>query len=183
MSDSDRSDWRPSGTDAPTPADDPGVLEVLSNTTLALGTAGPGGRPFGTPVFFAADPELGLVFFSDPDTLHVQHVIGRPEASATIYPATDDFMEIRGLQVAGTVERILPGDAWERAWEAYAGKFPFVAGLRPIVDAAWLLVLRPTWIRLIDNRRGFGFKCEWSRGPAWEEEPFPAALDEASSQG
>jgi uncharacterized protein YhbP (UPF0306 family) len=175
-------DWRPTGTELPSPADDAGVLEVLATTTLTLGTAGPVGRPFGTPVFFAADPDLGLVFFSDPDTLHVQHVIGRPEASATIYPEIEDFMEIRGLQVAGTVERILPGDDWERAWGAYAAKFPFVAGLRPIVDAAWLMVLRPTWIRLIDNRRGFGFKAEWARGEAWEEEPWPAALDEEPDQ-
>lgn len=175
-------DWRPSGTELPTPAADPGVLEVLETTTLALGTAGPGGTPFGTPVFFAADRDLALVFFSDPDTLHVQHLVGRPDASATIYPATGDWMEIRGLQVAGTVERILPGDGWERAWAAYVAKFPFVAELRPIVDASWLLALRPTWIRLIDNRRGFGFKCEWTRGPDWAEEPWPAAVEEPADQ-
>ncbi len=176
-------DWRPAGTDLASPSEDAGVMEVLETTTLALATAGPGGRPFGTPVFFAADPDLGLVFFSDPDTLHVQHLVGRPEASATIYPATGDWMEIRGLQVAGTVERILPGEAWERAWLAYAAKFPFVAGLRPIVDAAWLMVLVPSWVRLIDNRRGFGFKCEWSRGPAFEEPVSPSAEIDESAEG
>ena len=176
--------WRPSGTELPSPADDDGVREVLADTTtLALATAGPDGRPFGTPVFFAADDDLGLVFFSDPDTLHVQHVVGRPEASATVYPATGNWTEIRGLQVAGTVERIQPGDAWETAWAAYVGKFPFVADLRPIVDASWLLVLRPSWVRLIDNRRGFGFKCEWARGRAWAEAPWPAAVTEAGEQG
>lgn len=176
-------EWRPAGTDLPSPADDPGVLEVLATTTLALATAGPGGRPFGTPVFFAAGEDLGLVFFSDPDTLHVQHLIGRPLAAATIYPATGDWMEIRGLQVAGSVARILPGDGWERAWAAYVRKFPFVADLRPIVDASWLMVLVPEWIRLIDNRRGFGFKCEWARGPVFEEQPWPAAEMDEAAQG
>ena len=163
------SEWRPVGDAEGSPADEPGVLEVLETTTLSLATAGPGGRPFATPVFFAADDDLGLIFFSDPDSLHVRHVIGRTEAAGTIYPATGDWMEIRGLQIAGAVERIHPGHTWERAWEAYVRKFPFVADLRPIVDASWLLVLVPSWIRLTDNRRGFGFKREWVRGPDFDE--------------
>ena len=67
------------------------------------------------------------------------------------------------------VERIEPGPAWEAAWAAYVRKFPFVAELRALIDASWLLALRPTWIRLIDNRRGFGFKREWLRGPEFDE--------------
>jgi hypothetical protein len=41
-----------------------------------------------------------------------------------------------------------------------------VGGLREIVDQNWLLVLVPEWIRVVDNRRGFGFKREWRRGRA-----------------
>jgi uncharacterized protein YhbP (UPF0306 family) len=162
-------EWRPAGSAPPTPADDPAVAEILETTTLALATAGMAGRPFATPVFFAADDELGLVFFSDAATLHVRQVVEQPLAAATIYPSAGDWLEIRGLQVAGAVERIEPGPAWEAAWAAYVRKFPFVAGLRALVDASWLLVLRPTWIRLIDNRRGFGFKREWQRGPDFDE--------------
>jgi uncharacterized protein YhbP (UPF0306 family) len=162
-------EWRPIEPAAGVPSDEPGVLEVLETTTLSLSTAGPHGRPFAAPVFFAADADLGLIFFSDPDTLHVRHVIGRPEAAASIYPATGDWTQIRGIQVAGSVERIVPGNAWERAWTAYVGKFPFVADLRPLVDASWLLRLVPSWIRLTDNRRGFGFKREWLRGPDFDE--------------
>lgn len=161
--------WRPIAPAEGSPADELGVREVLESTTLSLSTAGPTGRPFATPVFFAADGDLGLVFFSDPDTLHVRHVIGRADAAAAIYPATGDWTEIRGLQVAGTVERIHPGESWELAWAAYVRKFPFVADLRPLVDASWLLILVPSWIRLIDNRRGFGFKREWLRGPDFDE--------------
>jgi uncharacterized protein YhbP (UPF0306 family) len=162
-------DWRP-GAGAPAqPDDDPAVEEILSTSTLALSTSGPTGRPFGTPVFFAATETLDLVFFSDPGTLHVRHAVERPEVAATIYPETGDWLEIRGLQVAGSVERILPGPDWERAWAAYVRKFTFVANLRPLVDSSWLLVLVPTWIRLIDNRRGFGFKREWLRGPHVDE--------------
>jgi uncharacterized protein YhbP (UPF0306 family) len=163
-------DWRPAGGAPPTPTDDPAVLEILETSTLALSTAGPSGRPFVTPVFFAPGDDLGLVFFSDPGTLHVRHTLSRPEVAATIYPATSDWLEIRGLQLAGTVERIQPGEAWERAWRSYTLKFPFVAGLRPLIDSSWLLVLLPSWIRLIDNRRGFGFKREWLRGNEFETE-------------
>jgi uncharacterized protein YhbP (UPF0306 family) len=161
--------WRPAGNAPPTPADDPAVLEILETSTLALATAGASGRPFATPVFFAADQDLGLVFFSDKDTLHVRQALEQPLTGATVYPVADDWLEIRGLQVAGAIERLQPGPAWEAAWAAYVRKFPFVEALRPLVDASWLLVLRPSWIRLIDNRRGFGFKREWLRGPDFDE--------------
>jgi uncharacterized protein YhbP (UPF0306 family) len=161
--------WRPVGRAPASPADDEAVAEILATSTLTLSTAGPSGRPFATPVFFAAADDLALVFFSDPDTLHVRQAVEQPLAAAAIYPATGEWLEIRGLQVAGAVERILPGEAWERAWEAYVAKFPFVAALRPLVDSSWLLALVPTWIRLIDNRRGFGFKREWLRGPDFDE--------------
>jgi uncharacterized protein YhbP (UPF0306 family) len=162
-------DWRPTGNAPPTPLDDPAVLEILETSTLALATAGAGSPPFATPVFFAVDDDLGLVFFSDRETLHVRQAMEQPSAAAAIYPATSDWLEIRGLQVAGSVERIDAGPAWERAWTTYVRKFPFVSELRPLVEASWLLVLRASWVRLIDNRRGFGFKREWLRGPDFEE--------------
>jgi uncharacterized protein YhbP (UPF0306 family) len=161
--------WQPQGTAPPTPADDPAVVEILETSTLALSTAGPAGRPFVTPVFFAATDDLSLIFFSDQETLHVRHVMVRPQAAVTVYPSTSDWLEIRGLQLAGTVERIEPGEDWELAWAAYVRKFPFVAGLRSLVDSSWLLTFQSTWIRLIDNRRGFGFKREWLRGEPFDE--------------
>lgn len=90
--------------------------------------------------------------------------MGHPGSSAAIYPDVVDWTEIRGLQFEGTIGRVPPGGEWERAWDSYSRKFPFVAGLREI-DQNWLLVLVPRWIRLVDNRRGFGFKREWRRYP------------------
>jgi uncharacterized protein YhbP (UPF0306 family) len=168
--------WRTGGGDEGTagdprasPYDDEGVADVLRGSTMSLATAGATGRPFSTPVFFAADEVVGLIFFSDADTLHVRHLLERSEASATVYPTVNEWLEIRGLQIAGTVERILPGEAWERAWQTYQAKFPFVADLRALIEVSWLLALVPTWIRLIDNRRAFGYKREWIRGPAFEK--------------
>ena len=43
-----------------------------------------------------------------------------------------------------------------------AYKFPFVDAFKVIVARNVLFAFQPGWIRLVDNRKGFGFKQEWS---------------------
>lgn len=159
-------EWRSDEPGAGPPGDDGAVAETLAVSTMTLATVGPSGDPHATPVFFATDADLRFVFFSDPDSLHVRHALDHPGSSAAIYPAVVDWTEIRGLQVDGAISQLAPGAGWDRAWAVYTRKFPFVGGLREIVDQNWLLVLVPEWIRVVDNRRGFGFKREWRRGRA-----------------
>jgi uncharacterized protein YhbP (UPF0306 family) len=51
---------------------------------------------------------------------------------------------------------------WDHAWELYVAKFPFVMELKAIVERNTLYAFIPSWVRQVDNRRGFGFKQEWS---------------------
>ena len=39
---------------------------------------------------------------------------------------------------------------------------PFVIQLEPVVARNEMYAFAPSWIRLVDNRRGFGFKQEWT---------------------
>jgi uncharacterized protein YhbP (UPF0306 family) len=50
---------------------------------------------------------------------------------------------------------------WQIAWQAYLTKFPFAAGLEQMVARNSLHFFTPTWVRLVDNRQGFGFRQEW----------------------
>jgi uncharacterized protein YhbP (UPF0306 family) len=145
-------------------------IELLQLSTLTLATVGLTGKPHAAPVYFVAISEvppisgksLQLYFFSDPASQHAQDLTYRSEAAAAIYPEANTWQEIRGLQMHGVVQVVLPGREWELAWAKYQAKFPFTSAFKQVVALNRLYVLRPDWIRMLDNRRGFGFKEEWS---------------------
>jgi hypothetical protein len=138
------------------------VRDLLAETNaLTLATLEEDGRPHATPLFFVADDRLNLYFLSEASSRHARNLTREAVAAAGLYPEVHDWREIRGLQVRGRV-RLLRGAERERAMQLYAGRFPFVAELGDAVQLSEMLRLEPSWIRLIDNRRGFAFKQEWT---------------------
>ncbi len=143
----------------------PGLFESLSEylalSTISLATVSPDCRPHAAPVYFAADADLKLYYFSAESSRHAQDTAASQVAAGAIYPQCYDWQEIRGLQLEGEVHAVPPGAQWERAWELDRVKFPFVNELRQVVERNTLYVFAPRWIRLVDNRQGFGFTREW----------------------
>jgi len=141
---------------------DEAYIELLDCTTMTLSTVGLGGQPHAAPVYFVAQTSLlRLYFFSDPTSQHIQDATTGKQAAAAIYPQCFDYQDIRGLQMHGVISLVERGKDWEVAWELYQAKFPFVRHLKPIVARNSLYAFAPHWLRLVDNRRGFGFKQEW----------------------
>lgn len=153
---------------APSSTGEPPFDELLALSTLTLATSGPDGELHAAPVYFAAKMPIvsgeaaQFYFFSDPDSQHSRDVFTRPKAAAAIYPVCQDWQDIRGLQMRGQVRMVSPGTEWEAAWKCYLAKFPFVKALKVVVARNGLYVFTAHWIRLVDNRQGFGFKQEWS---------------------
>jgi hypothetical protein len=139
------------------------IEDLLQITTLALATTGEDGEPHSASVFFAADDRLSLHFFSDPGSQHGVDLSRDPRAAGVCYPESQRWREIRGLQMRGTVSLTRPGPDWDHAWRIYSAKFPFVAELKHVVAKNQFYAFIPHWIRLVDNRRGFGYKQEWER--------------------
>jgi uncharacterized protein len=137
--------------------------DLLQLTTMVLATTGADGEPHSASVYFAADEHLNLHFFSDPSSQHGQDLDRDPRAAVAFHPEGQNWQEIRGIQMRGKAFPTEPGPAWEFAWEIYTAKFPFVAGLKSVVAQNQFYAFIPHWIRLVDNRRGFGFKEEWIR--------------------
>ena len=137
------------------------VSELLKLATMTLATTGAEGEAHAAAVYFAAGADLALYFFSAAESQHSQDLKRRPQAAAAIYPEVSGWQAIRGLQLRGQVALVPHGAEWQAAWELYAGKFPFVKGLKSIVASNALYAFTPRWLRLVDNRRGFGFKQEW----------------------
>jgi uncharacterized protein len=130
-------------------------------TTMTLATCA-GGVPWATDVYFAPDG-FDLVFFSSPNSRHCCNLATNPACAITIHPVAASWQEISGLQMEGVCEPVSSGVGKMQAGTIYFRKFPFARTLiSPPQDAASLFtkatahVFRPTYLRLIDNRRGLG---------------------------
>ncbi len=141
----------------------PPATFLSTHNTLTLATVGPDGRPHAAAVFYAVADDLTLYFLSEPKTLHAQHIGAGAMVAATIEENNQDWKSIQGLQLHGWAEPCAGPDE-EAARQVYAARFPFIvaaATLASPLSRARYYKLAPTWMRLIDNRRGFGFKEEW----------------------
>ncbi len=152
--------------------DDRRLIEsyLACHNTMTLATCGSDG-PWAAAVFYAHDAGLTLYFKSDPKTRHMQDLAVLPELAATIHNDGQDWKSLRGLQISGSCSEV-SGHDFPRADRCYIEKFPFLATvMEHSADAEERILadrlkntpffqLRPHWIRLIDNARGFGHKTE-----------------------
>lgn len=132
---------------------------LARHTTLTLATVGPDGLPQATPLFYASDERLNLIFLSSPDSRHSRNLARNPAAAAAIYDEVWEWQAIRGVQLEGQVER-LEGEERRAALALYQAKYPFIAELAPQVGASTLYRLRPRWLRYIDNSVALGWRQE-----------------------
>lgn len=136
---------------------------IESHNTLTLATA-QDGIPWATSLFYAND-DFTLYFLSEPGTRHAQYLAANARVAATIYEDYRNWREIRGIQLEGTCEVIRDPVGSARALLVYAKKYPFVGDFlrapqelgQALSKAKWYRI-KPTWVRLIDNTRGFGWK-------------------------
>ena len=145
------------------------ILDECSSLSLATSV---GTESWVATVFFASDSRLNLYFVSDRRTRHAQHLAENPRCHATVNPECAKWKDIRGLQIAGTAE-VMDGPSRAEGLLVFLGRFADVKALFELprsgeeqliadrLKAADLYRLTPDWIRLIDNRRGFGYKEEF----------------------
>lgn len=133
--------------------------------TASLATAGADGLPHAANVQFVVDDSLNLYFVSSAQSLHARHIAARPQVALTVYDHDDtDPGNLRGLQIHGLCRQVA-ADQRPLVWRLYVRRFSFVESspaLRAAAEAQPFFQVTPTWIRLIDNRRGFGFRIEQS---------------------
>ncbi|WP_236654753.1 pyridoxamine 5'-phosphate oxidase family protein [Streptacidiphilus anmyonensis] len=139
------------------------ALRALTTLTLAYTDAD---GPQACAVLYAVTEGGSLVFVTSPATRHGRGLAADPRAAFTAQADGQQWTELTGVQGRGLVRR-LPDDSAERAaaFAAYTQRFPFVTAderLGAALAATALWELRPSWLRLIDNSRGFGAKTEWT---------------------
>ena len=142
---------------------------LREHTTLALATVDAQGASAVAAVFYAVDDDLNLYFLSEERTEHGRNMLAHPQVAGAIHEDGQDWRAIRGLQLKGRSE-IARGRVLAEAMFLYAARFAFVAPLLagqagpaaltgPLARARFW-VLRPSWLRLVDNTVKFGHKEE-----------------------
>jgi hypothetical protein len=137
---------------------------LAGQSTLALGTAGlTDGRPQVTPLFFVSDERLNLYWISDPESRHSANLCDWNDAAVAIYAPTWDWAGIKGVQIEGDAQAVNDETERQNALALYQAKFPFVnEKFAALIAQSVVYVLRPRWIRWMDNARHFGYKQEYS---------------------
>jgi uncharacterized protein YhbP (UPF0306 family) len=102
-----------------------------------------------------------FIFTSDHETRHIRDVVlgNNYHVAGTIALETRLIGKIRGIQFTGVI-RYLEGTELETAKARYLKRFP-IARLMPELH---LWSLAPDFIKMTDNRLGFGKKLTWTAG-------------------
>jgi hypothetical protein len=99
---------------------DHGRALLDANPFLTLGTADSGGRPWTSPVYFAADGLREFYWCSQSDALHSRNVRERPAVSVVVFDSSVQPYHGRALYAAG-VACELAGDDLERGLIIFPG--------------------------------------------------------------
>ena len=101
-----------------------------------------------------------LVFTSDRDTRHIMDMETGDNncVAGAIALETSVVGKIRGIQFTGVMDE-LKGERLRKAKKAYLHRFPIARMTRLL-----LWGLTPDYIKLTDNRLGFGTKLIWKQG-------------------
>ena len=112
--------------------------------------------PWCASCFYACDEEnITLVITTDTTTRHGSEFLTNPSVAGTIALETWRVGRIRGIQFTGIISEP-SGDDLSRAKRIYLRRFPYAT-----LTDLHLWIIQPDYIKLTDNRLGFGKKIIW----------------------
>jgi hypothetical protein len=95
---------------------------VDDNVYMVLGTADRVGRPWVSPVFYAADAYRDFYWISSPEVVHSRNLVTRPEVSIVVFDSRAPVGTggARAVYMAATATEVAAGDV-DRALAVYPG--------------------------------------------------------------
>lgn len=135
------------------------IVDFLSqHHVLTLAVSTDDHFPWCANCFYAYLENLNaFVFTSDEDTRHVQYALQQNKVAGSVVLETNIVGKIQGLQFRGILEKA-SGAVGDQAKNAYLKRFPYAVLMKTNL---WILSL--TYIKMTDNRLGFGKKLIWEQ--------------------
>lgn len=116
-----------------------------------------GSSPYCANLFYAYIPDSNIfIFTSDDKTRHYREMTENSFVAASIVLETRTVGNIQGMQLQGHVS-LASDEQLSAARRAYLKRFPYA-----VIAELTLWVLKPAFMKLTDNRLGFGKKLIWN---------------------
>lgn len=103
------------------------------------------------------ESENSLIFTSDYTTKHIQQASHNIYVAGSIVVESGIIGQLQGVQLQGIINRP-QGDLYEIAKKAFLKRFPVAMLMKTTL---WVIDL--TFLKLTDNRLGFGKKLVWEK--------------------
>ena len=112
--------------------------------------------PYCANCFYSFDKENNkLIFTSDETTRHISDTTDNNSVAGSIVLETKQVGKIQGIQFNGKIEEITD-DYYKKANKFYLKRFPYA-----ILKTTSLWSVELKYIKMTDNRLGFGKKLIW----------------------
>ena len=136
---------------------------IKDHHVLTLATCN-NNKPYCATMFYIADfkgenepKSVCLVFTSDDETRHVKDIHENKHIAGAIALETSIVGKIQGIQFTGIIKK-LDGAELKNAKMSYIKRFPVAA-----LATLHLWEVEVDYIKLTDNRLGFGKKLTWTK--------------------
>ena len=129
---------------------------VKKHHVLTIATS-VGNEPWCANCFYAyLENDNLLVFTTDNDTRHGKEFIENPVVAGSVALETMIIGKIMGIQFQGIIYKP-NGNELDKVKSCYLRKFPVAALMN-----TQLWAIKPTYIKMTDNKFGFGKKLIWN---------------------
>ena len=129
---------------------------IKEHHVLTLATSN-NNQPYCANCFYVYMPDENmLVFTSDLDTKHIKDSLQQNYVAGSIVLETSVVGKIQGIQFNGYLTEPKDDSLKKKVKSAYLKRFPFAVLMK---STLWALEL--TFIKMTDNRLGFGKKLRW----------------------
>ncbi len=137
---------------------DPRIIKFINQHHIFTLATSNNNIPYTATCFYVYLPdENSFIFTSDYETKHVKEMILQPNVAGAIALETNMVGKIRGIQFTGIV-KLLECNELKKAKKAYINRFPVALLAKTIFWG-----LNPDFIKMTDNRLGFGKKIIWEK--------------------
>ena len=144
---------------------EPDVRQVIrtfleTQSTLVLSTVNADGNPETAPVFYVSDDQFNLYWLSGTQTAHSVNLGTHSFVSGSICPMIWQWEDIVGLQLKGETRVLSDERMREQILLIYLRKFQLPPSFDSVIASSTLHILRPSWLRWVNNSVHFGYKTE-----------------------